>query len=76
MQQINIYTTTTCPVCHEAMEYFDEKSIPYTEHNVSNDPEARKELMKKGFRAVPVIMVGDKTLVGFDKEEVEAALQE
>lgn len=41
------------------------------EKDVQQDVEARKELMKRGIMAVPVIAVGDEYIVGFDKSRIE-----
>ena len=50
-----------------AKEFFKENDISYEERNISTDVEARKELMSKGFMAVPIIYVDDEVLQGFDK---------
>lgn len=75
MKAVTIYTSTNCEYCHQAKEFFDEKSIPYTEINISKDKEARKELMKKGFMSVPVIIINEKEMVGFDPIQVSEILE-
>jgi len=37
---------------------------------VQTDAVARKELMKKGIMAVPVIQIDEEMLVGFDKNRI------
>lgn len=76
MKPVIIYTSTTCPHCVTAKQYFTSKGIEYTEKNVGTDMEARKELMAKGYMGVPVIVVGDVEMVGFDKEKIEGLLAE
>jgi glutaredoxin len=49
-------------------------SVNYTEKNVSVDAEARKELIQKGFMGVPVIMVDDEVVQGFDKVKLQGLL--
>lgn len=44
------------------------------EKNIQTDPSARKELMQKGHMGVPVIMVDDEEIVGFDKVRLEELL--
>lgn len=75
MSEITIYTSDTCGYCHMAKEYFDEKGISYNERNVSKDGDARKELMKMGYMSVPVIVIGEETIVGFDKQKIESLLK-
>jgi glutaredoxin-like YruB-family protein len=74
MKNIEIYTSDTCGYCHAAMEYFDSKNLQFTEHNISTDMDARKELMKKGYRSVPLIVIDDEEILGFDKEKIESIL--
>jgi glutaredoxin len=37
--------------------------------------EARKELMAKGYMGVPVLIIGDEEIVGFDKEKIDKAIE-
>ena len=74
MKNVVIYTSTTCPHCHHAMDYLKEKNVEFVEKNVSVDPEARKFLISKGFMGVPVIYVDDEPIVGFDKAKLEEVL--
>ncbi len=74
MKNIVIFTSNTCGYCHEAKKYLDAKGVTYTEKNVSTDMDARKELMDQGFMGVPVIMVDDETIQGFDKRKLEELL--
>lgn len=74
MKKVEIYTSNSCIYCHEAKEFLQEKNVPYVEHNISKDIEARKTLMAKGYRGVPVIIIDDEAIVGFEKEELEVKL--
>jgi glutaredoxin 3 len=73
MQQVTIYSTTTCPYCKMLKEYLEEKSITYTEKLVDQDDEARKEMMGKsgGYLGVPFTVIEkdgiEASIVGFDK---------
>lgn len=74
MKKVDIYTSANCSYCHAAKEYLNENKIEFTEHNISSDKEARKELMKKGFMSVPVIMIENDVVVGFDKGKIAQLL--
>ena len=58
------------------MEYLSRKGIPYTEKNVARDPQAVQELMSMGLRSLPVIVIGEKRLSGFNPTAIDAALAE
>ena len=74
MKNVVVYTSNTCPYCTLAKEYLDEKGVEYSVKNVQKDTEARKELMDMGHMGVPVIVIGDEEIVGFDKSKIDLAL--
>lgn len=77
MAEFTIYTTPTCPYCLKAKEYFKKKGIPYKEHNVAQDKEALKEMIRiSGGRSVPVITAGEEIMIGFDQAKIDKILEE
>jgi glutaredoxin 3 len=56
------------------MEYLSQKGVEYTEKNVAYDPQAVQELMSYGLRSLPVIVIGDKRLSGFNPKAIDEAL--
>lgn len=72
---IQIYTTKTCKFCKEAKEYFTSKNIEFEELDVNENEIARKEMIDQGIMSVPLIKVGDKTIIGFDKEAIDNELR-
>ncbi len=75
MKNVTIYSTPSCHFCHMAKDYFKEKGVAYTEYNVASDIEKRKEMVdKSGQMGVPVIIIGDEIIIGFDKPRIDKAL--
>ncbi|OGZ06395.1 MAG: NrdH-redoxin [Candidatus Lloydbacteria bacterium RIFCSPLOWO2_01_FULL_50_20] len=75
MKPVAIYTTETCGYCRLAKEFFQKNNIQYQEFNVGTDLEKRKEMIEKsGQMGVPVIVVGDDMIVGFNKPKLEGLL--
>jgi len=73
---VKIYTTTHCPYCKMAKEYFGKNGVKYEEINVEKDHKAAEEMIEKsGQMGVPVIEINGKIIVGFDKKAIDAALQ-
>jgi glutaredoxin len=56
------------------MEYLSQKGITFTEKNVAYNPEAVQELMSMGLRSLPVIVIGEKRLSGFNPAKIDEAL--
>lgn len=74
MKDVVVYTSSTCPYCTLAKDYLDEKGVEYTVKNVQQDKDARKELMDMGHMGVPVVVIGEEEIVGFDKTKIDLAL--
>ncbi|MBP1926994.1 glutaredoxin-like YruB-family protein [Sedimentibacter acidaminivorans] len=74
MPKIKIYTSNTCSHCSAAKEYLKEKELSYEERNVSTDPSAKKELIGMGYMGVPIIMVDDDVIEGFNKNKLDEIL--
>jgi glutaredoxin 3 len=55
------------------MEYLSQKGVAYTEKNVARDPEAVQELIGMGLRSLPVIVIGEERLSGFNPVAIDAA---
>lgn len=74
-KKITIYSTPTCHFCHMAKEYFKENNVGYQDFDVSTDQNKRKEMMEKsGQLGVPVIIIGDKIVIGFNKPKIAELL--
>ena len=66
--KIVIYSTPTCPYCKRAKDYLTQKGIKYTDFNVAQDKAKAQEMIEKsGQMSVPVIIVGDEVVVGFNQ---------
>ncbi len=74
-KKVVIYMTPTCPWCHRAKDYLSRKGISFTEHNVAEDREAAKEMIDKSKQmGVPVIIVDDEIVVGFNQSKLDGLL--
>ena len=76
-QKIVIYSTVSCPYCVQAKKYLSEKGAAYKNFDVAEDLAARSEMVElSGQMGVPVLVIGDKLIIGFDRQEIDAALEE
>jgi len=75
MPKVKIYTTPACPFCYLAKEYLKERGVDFEEIDVSKNEAAAKEMVEKsGQMGVPVIEIGGKIVIGFDKEKIDQLL--
>ncbi len=73
MKEIIMFTTSTWPHCLPAKEFLQANEIEYTEHNVSEDMEARKLMMKNKLMGVPSFLIDGEAVVGLNKDKLLAA---
>jgi len=75
MKNITIYSTPTCHYCNMAKDYFNANSVKYEAFDVASNVEKRKEMMEKsGQLGVPVIVIDNEVVVGFDKPKLDSLL--
>jgi len=73
--KVIIYSTTTCPYCVYAKDYFKNKGVAFEDKNVSIDRAAGQEMIaKSGQMGVPVIDIDGKIIVGFQPNVFEELL--
>lgn len=74
-QKVTIYSTPTCHFCNMAKEYFKANGVDFESFDVASDSEKRAEMMQKsGQLGVPVILIKDKVIIGFNKPVISQLL--
>jgi glutaredoxin-like protein NrdH len=57
-------------------ELLSREGVPFTAYNVDEDEGAYDDLLARGWRTIPVTIVGDRVLKGFNPVELAAAIAE
>jgi glutaredoxin 3 len=71
-----VYSAAWCAYCHMAMEYLKGKGVEYRSIDVDKEPEAAHKIFAKtGQAGVPVLEIGDETILGFDRNRIDLALR-
>ena len=66
MASVRIYTTRWCGYCYRAKALLEQRSIPYEEVSLDDDPDFRQTLRElTGGWTVPQIMVDDEVIGGY-----------
>lgn len=50
------------------------EGVPFTAYNVDEDDGAYDELIARGWRTVPVTIIGDQAIKGFDERALKDAI--
>ena len=73
--RVIVFSTPTCSFCNMAKKYFREKGVRFRDVDVSRDPVAARDMVRRsGQQGVPVIDIGGKIVVGFDRVKINKYL--
>ena len=71
MSKVTVYSTQSCQYCRMAKAFLDKHGVPYESIDVGADQEAAKKMIDlSGQRGVPVIVIDDEVIVGFDSQRL------
>ncbi len=69
--EVILYTIPDCETCENVAIYLRSRDIPFSEKDVSNDPEMQKELTEiSGKLSVPVTVIGEEVVTGYNREKI------
>ncbi|PIR74267.1 MAG: glutaredoxin [Candidatus Magasanikbacteria bacterium CG10_big_fil_rev_8_21_14_0_10_47_10] len=67
MKHVTLYSTPTCPYCARAKQLLTSLNVPYEEIDLASNDTLREELsLKYNWQTVPMIVIGDEFIGGFD----------
>lgn len=67
-----IYSIPTCKYCKSVKKLFEELKVEYRDVDVSEDMAAQQEMIEKtGQVGVPVVVVGDEVVIGYDRAKLK-----
>jgi glutaredoxin len=73
-EKVRIYTAVWCGYCKRAKAHLAAKGVAYDEMDVETSERGRSEFAQLGGRGVPVILVGNQRMDGFDASGLDAML--
>ncbi|HWQ66380.1 MAG TPA: FAD-dependent oxidoreductase [Methanospirillum sp.] len=72
MPQVTVYSTQNCPYCRLAKAFLDRYGVAYHSIDVGIERDAAKKMVElSGQYGVPVIVVDDEVIVGFDSNRLK-----
>jgi glutaredoxin len=75
---IVMYSTSWCPSCTSAREWFNQQGISFVEHDIESSDLYRERMRRLNPRgSIPTISIDDRAvLVGFAPASIEAAIDD
>ena len=72
MPNVVLFTQPTCAPCKQVKRQLITRGIEFTERDITQDPEALKDLRNLNFNGTPVIQTDDDAWIGFNAAKMEA----
>lgn len=73
--RLTLYTTSRCTHCKQLKQWLNKHGLRYQEFDVERNQRAYKTFARLGGRAVPVLMVGEQRIDGFDPKKLARVLK-
>ena len=70
-----VFSTPSCTYCNAAKKYFRAQNIKFHDVDVSRDAAAARDMVRRSHQqGVPVIDIGGKIIIGFDRPKIDRIL--
>jgi glutaredoxin len=71
---ITVYSGSHCHACHKVKEFLSRSGREFVVKDVDEDPEAFNDLMALGIMTLPVTVVGDTIVRGWDEKKLREVI--
>jgi glutaredoxin len=75
VSDVTLYATSWCGYCRKTRQFLADKGIAYTEYDIEQSAEGRRQYDELGGRGVPVLVVNGTVIHGYGPEKILAALK-
>ncbi len=73
--RIVVFTGPGCTWCDKVKSYLKRNHVSFKEVDVSRSSSAQRDIIRMtGQMGVPVVLIGSKTVVGFNKSKIDKLL--
>ncbi|MFO7617747.1 MAG: thioredoxin family protein [Bacteroidales bacterium] len=75
-RRVTVYSTPTCSWCTTLKNYLRKNKIPFSDVDISRDPEAARQLVgRSGHQGVPQTEIDGNWVIGFDQAKLNTLLE-
>ncbi len=75
--KVIVYSAPWCAFCKMTKDYLNKLGVNFTEVDVEQDRQAALDLVQKtGQAGIPVIEIGERIIIGFDRPTIDTVLKE
>ena len=75
-KKVIVFSTSSCSWCSKLKNYLRKNNIRFKDVDVSRDASAAKDIVRRtGQMGVPVTLIDNKPIIGFDKAKIDRLLE-
>ena len=72
--RVSVFGTAWCPACRETKDYLTRKGVEFRVRDIEDDSAALAEYMSYGGNKVPLVVIGETAIQGFEPSAIDRAL--
>jgi len=72
--RITLYSTPGCHHCRQLKQWLQQHQVRFMEMDIQRSGRAFKDFQRHGGRSVPLLLVGEEKIQGFDPKTLPARL--
>jgi glutaredoxin-like YruB-family protein len=74
-KEVKVYTTSICPYCMTLKKFLKDNNVEFEEIDASTSEDTQNLIIEKtGKMSVPVIVINDEWIQGFNREKLTELL--
>jgi len=74
-KKVELYMTSWCPWCLKTIAFLDSQGVNYIKYDIEKDSFGGQEYNRRGFKGIPVVVIGDEVIRGYSPEGIKMALE-
>lgn len=72
--EVIVYSSNSCMYCKKLKQYLNENSIAFEERNIDANDAFIDELQALGVSSLPLTLIGETKILGFNTTRIQNAL--
>ncbi len=73
--RVIVFSTSSCPWCTRTKQYLRQNHISFKDIDISKNKQAAMDMVRRtGQTGVPVVLIDNKAVVGFNKSVIDRLL--
>lgn len=74
--KVIVYGTSWCPSCASTRDFLKSKRVDFIDYDIDHSDDAKRDYLRLGGKAVPLLLIGNRRLQGFNAKAVTDALEQ